>query len=80
MPKLIPFVIGLSALMMTSCGNSMTRAIETETAAEAEICRTIGQKLPTRSRQDTQQTRDEIQEAYLNFKLTCPRWAHLIPA
>lgn len=54
----------------------MTGATGTEAA---EVCRQLGQNLPTRSRSDTQQTKDEIQTLYAAFDLTCPEFAHLIP-
>ena len=50
---------------------------EIETASE--ICRQNGEALPTRSVEDTQETIDDITEAYAVFALTCPDWVHLIP-
>lgn len=64
---------------MASCGNLTTRAIETETEAEAELCRQWGNSLPTRSRLDTKQSQADDQEAYAAFALSCPDWKHLIP-
>ena len=46
---------------------------------EAEMCRQWGNSLATRSRQDTAQTKDEIQKGYASFSLACPSWKHLIP-
>ena len=79
MQKLTTFAIVSGAILVTSCGNTTTPAGATETATEAEICRQLGDKLPTRSRSDTEQTKAEIQELYAGFSLTCPNWAHLIP-
>lgn len=44
-----------------------------------EVCWQIGENLPTRSRKDTQQTRDEITETYAAFAIVCPSHTHLIP-
>lgn len=49
------------------------------TATENELCRQWGGALPSRSRQDTKQTQDEIQDAYAVFLLSCPVWGHLVP-
>ncbi|MDE4303636.1 hypothetical protein PXK30_09535 [Phaeobacter gallaeciensis] len=57
----------------------MTRAIETETEVEAEMCRQWGNSLATRSRQDTTRTKGEIQNGYAVFALSCLNWTHLIP-
>lgn len=75
MKMLTLFVIASMGGLMTQCGNTMGPA----TATIDEICRQNGEALPTRSVEDTQQTRDEITEAYATFALTCPDWAHLIP-
>ncbi len=64
MPKLLTFVIVLSAISLTGCTNSTVPVIAIETASERELCRQWGASLPTRSRSDTIQTRAEIQEAY----------------
>ena len=53
------------------------RAGATETYAEQ--CFQWGNSLPSRSRSDTQQTKDEIQIAYGTFLAACPEFAHLIP-
>ena len=53
----------------------MTQATETE----SEICLQIGEKLPTRSRRDTETTQDEIKEQYIRFALACPDFAYLVP-
>ena len=77
MKTLTKSVIVLTAILMTGCANMRVPAGGTETGAE--LCRQWGKSLPTRSRQDTQQTSEEIQEAYAAFSLSCPEWAHLIP-
>ena len=69
------FVIVSSAAILSGCVSSLGEGSETAN----EICRQNGQALPTRSMEDTQQTIDEITEAYLVFALTCPEWVHLIP-
>ena len=57
-------------------GDSMrTGGIETERA----ICEGIGFALPTRSRADTPQTRDEITSLYAAFAAACPEHEGLIP-
>ncbi len=73
------FVIALSASCLTACASLTGQATETETRTEAELCRQWGQSLPTRSRSDTQQTRDEIQAGYAAFALACPNWKYLVP-
>lgn len=75
----LKFVVALSVICLPGCESLTTRVIETETASEAELCRQWGAALPTRSRSDTQQTKDEIQQAYAAFSLACPGWAHLVP-
>lgn len=49
------------------------------TQTERALCRVWGNSLPTRSRSDTDQTKQEIQKAYLAFSLACPDYEHLIP-
>lgn len=49
------------------------------TATEAELCRSWGESLPTRSRSDTVQTRAEIQVGYADFLNACPGLEHLVP-
>lgn len=53
----------------------MTLASETEN----ELCAQWGESLATRSRLDTEQTKDEIQESYARFSLACPKHLHLLP-
>lgn len=69
------FAIGLSAICLSACGNSMT----VDTATTDELCRQWGQSLPARSRSDTPTTQGEIQTAYARFGLSCPDHTHLIP-
>ncbi len=45
------------------------------TATEREICIAWGESLPSRSREDTQQTREEIGEAYDTQAAVCVEWA-----
>ena len=59
----------------SACVPSMTQV----TATEAELCRSWGESLPTRSRMDTAQTRMEIQIGYADFINACPGFAHLVP-
>lgn len=49
------------------------------TATEAARCDVWGKSLPTRSRDDTQQTQAEISGAYAAFSLACPDHGHLLP-
>jgi len=62
-------------IVLSACAPSTTQA----TATEAELCRSWGESLPTRSRTDTAQTRAEIQVGYADFANACPAFAHLIP-
>lgn len=75
MRMLTLFVIALSVICLTACGNSTGVA----SATTDELCRQWGGSLPTRSRSDTQRTQDEIQSAYAAFDLSCPGYGHLIP-
>lgn len=43
------------------------------------ICTRLGQALPTRSVNDTQQTQDEIQNLYGVYSIVCPDHGDLIP-
>jgi hypothetical protein len=64
------------ALSVTSaCVGTMTPG----SATEAALCETWGKSLPTRSRQDTGQTSEEIQAGYADFSAACPAFADLIP-
>ncbi|WP_299830639.1 hypothetical protein [uncultured Roseobacter sp.] len=75
MNVLMKFAAVLSATYLTGCASTMTQ----DSATTNEVCRAWGERLPTRSTQDTQQTQDEIQTAYAAFSLACPDWVHLIP-
>lgn len=81
MPRTFAIVsMPLAAIMLQACGLSATRAGVTDGApVAAELCRSWGDSLPTRSRADTPQTADEIGLAYANFAAACPAWTHLIP-
>jgi hypothetical protein len=59
----------------SGCMSSRTVA----TATEKTLCEIWGESLPTRSVDDTQQTRDEITVAYADFANACPDRVHLIP-
>jgi hypothetical protein len=68
----------LAALMLTglnACVSWTGQATETEGA----ICQALGEALPTRSRQDTDQTEAEIQRLYADYISACPAYRHLIP-
>lgn len=65
------------ALILTGCVPMTTPVTETET--EGTLCRVWGESLSTRSRSDTEQTRDEIGEGYADFAAACPDFTHLIP-
>lgn len=75
MPKTLPIVLPVIALILSGCGLSRVEA----TATERTLCRTWGESLPTRSRLDTAQTQQEISEVYADFAAACPDHAHLIP-
>ena len=75
MNMLKAFVALSSAICLTGCESTRVAA----TATEAEICRQLGGALPTRSRSDTEQTRDEITQLYATYSLACPDWVELIP-
>lgn len=75
MHKLKSFAITLSAILMTGCVSSTGEGSETAN----EICRQLGDALPTRSHKDTQQSQDEDQALYGTYSLTCPDFVHLIP-
>jgi hypothetical protein len=64
-------LIGLT----TACASTMTRGSETETA----ICEAWGDALPTRSRNDTQTTINEITLLYARFAAACPQFEGMIP-
>lgn len=71
--ELMRSVTGLTlcAAILSACAPTMPEA----TAIEAELCRQWRDSLPTRSRQDTEQTRAEIGRAYDVQATACPNWA-----
>jgi uncharacterized protein YceK len=69
------FVMLLLGIGTSGCISSRTEA----TATEKALCESWGESLPTRSVDDTRQTRDEITVAYADFAAACPAWVHLIP-
>ncbi len=69
MKALKTFVTAIAlALTISGCVNSTGEA----TATIEEACYQIGETLPTRSVNDTFQTRDEITKLYETYVLTCP--------
>lgn len=62
-------------IALIGCVPSMTQV----TATEAELCRSWGESLPTRSRADSAQTRAEIQVGYADFLNACPAFSKLVP-
>tara|TARA_R110002074_G_scaffold278197_1_gene449725 strand:+ start:76 stop:348 length:273 start_codon:yes stop_codon:yes gene_type:complete len=86
--KFVPALIVLAALSLTGCSRTLTRdgaidpaqVIRADAATvPAELCRTWGMSLPTRSRADTPQTAREIEEGYGDFAAACPEFMDLIP-
>ena len=65
----------LIATSMTGCAKWTGEG----TATEAARCEIWGKSLPTRSRSDTAQTKEEISRAYAAFEMTCPSWDYLMP-
>lgn len=63
--------LGLAA----GCTQSQPIPVATATEVEREICIQWRDSLPTRSRQDTPQTQQEIGAAYDVQALACPQWA-----
>ena len=63
--------LGLAA----GCTQTQTIPVATATEVEREICIQWRDSLPTRSRQDTPQTQQEIGHAYDIQGLACPNWA-----
>ena len=63
---------------MAACASTMTPAGEISPSADAR-CFNIGLNLPTRSVEDTQQTKDEIQVLYAAFAIVCPDREYMIP-
>lgn len=75
MKLLMIFAALLTAASISGC----ERWTGAATATEAARCEIWGKSLPTRSRSDTEQTRDEIQRGYAAFSLACPEFGHLVP-
>ena len=71
----LKFVIVLAAIGLTGCVNWMTQA----TATEDALCTAWGYSLPTRSKEDTIETQEEIQVAYADFLNACPGYDFLLP-
>ena len=59
-------------LSMTLAAGQCQMTTPEATETEKELCRAWGSSLPSRSHQDTQQTRDEIGQAYRDFEAACP--------
>ena len=68
----------VTVLLMTALSGCVNWKAEA-TATEKELCRTWGESLPTRSKQDTDQTKEEITVAYADFANACPSYASMIP-
>jgi hypothetical protein len=68
------FAIGC-VMCLTACGDTTTQGSETETA----ICDAWGQSLPTRSRDDTPTTIEQITRLYATFAAACPAQEGMIP-
>ncbi len=75
MPMRLLIGSATAALILSGCAPLTTGAGATENA----LCRAWGESLPTRSRQDTAQTKDEIGSAYADFAAACPAHRHLVP-
>jgi len=70
--------LSVTACAMIALSGCMTSTVPGG-ATERELCLSWGESLPTRSRQDTAQTVEEIQIAYADFANACPAFKHLIP-
>lgn len=70
-------LLWMSALILMAGCASVSRT--TASATEDQICRELGEALPTRSKQDTQTTIDEITLLYAVFVSQCPDHEKLIP-
>lgn len=60
---------------LTGCAATTMQA----TATETTLCQKWGSSLPTRSHQDTPETKVEIQKGYAVFSLACPKFTSLVP-
>lgn len=67
-------VLPIVGMILTGCVSLTDQA-----GAIDALCRTWGESLPTRSRQDTEQTVTEIAEGYADFLAACPGWERLVP-
>ena len=78
MPK--PSIAALTLLVatLTGCASITERAV-IATDTEKALCIAWGRSLPTRSRADTDQTRDEITLGYGQFAAACPDHLNLLP-
>lgn len=65
---LVKFGIVSTLLAVAGCGTMMTVATETEDA----LCETWRDSLPSRSRSDSSQTKQEIGRQYEDFLAACP--------
>ena len=77
----------LSAIALTACDltRGMAGATDAPLRSQSEpapvdtaFCETWGRSLPTRSRQDTEQTSDEIEAAYDAFAAACPGFQSVV--
>lgn len=64
----------IALTLLGACKTTVTPV----TATEDALCRAWGESLPTRSRNDTVQTQDEITDAIADFAAACPTHKHLI--
>jgi hypothetical protein len=71
----LKFVIVLAAIGLTGCGNLMVRGSATEDA----LCTAWGYSLPTRAKEDTIETQEEIQIANADFLNACEGYDFLLP-
>ena len=71
----LPIVCASIGAILSGCASTLSEA----TATEAALCEAWGESLPTRSRQDTAQTRAEITQAYTAFAAACPAFVDLLP-
>ena len=69
------FVIVLMLPVLAAGCSQTTPEIVAATAIEKELCIQWRDSLPTRSRQDTPRTQQEIGYAYDVQGMACPRWA-----
>lgn len=76
MQTTLPNVFLTAALILTT---ACVPIGTTGGATEAQLCRSWGMSLPTRSRSDTAQTAEEIERGYGDFAAACPDHVNLIP-